>query len=497
MRFISFALLASSLFVHASDELSDLLLQKGISFATASNDEYPNITSPYNLRFDIQPAVVTVPRNSLQVSEVVKIGAQLNYNIVARSGGHSYIANGLGGKNGSIVVDLREFKEVQVNSDNGTACVGTGNRLGDIALGLGASGRAIPHGTCPYVGIGGHASYGGYGFTSRMWGLTLDHIASLEVVLGNGSIVTASHDQHPDLFWAMRGAGGSFGITTSIELRTEPVPSSGLVFTYQWTLNITNAVQALNEFQTFCQSDIPPEFGPMLFFFPGAPKGSVLFGLTGGWYGDTQNLNSTLDPFLNKMPTPTNVIFQNGTFVESLQYPGDGFIFNLNTTLAPDTNDTFYAKSIMTPANQTVPKSAWEGLMSYLANDGNETSLSWAVEIEVYGGSNSAINAVPLDDTAFAHRGSLFTFQLYVSSPNGKTPYPQEAFDFTDGLANSITSNSPPDWNYGTYPNYIDDRLPDWQQRYYGPHYKQLQAIKTAVDPSNIFDFPTSIELSQ
>lgn len=70
---------------------------------------------------------------------------------------HSYIANGLGGKNGSIVVDLRELREIQVDSTTGLAHIGTGNRLGDIALAIGANGRGLPHGTCPYVGIGGHA----------------------------------------------------------------------------------------------------------------------------------------------------------------------------------------------------------------------------------------------------------------------------------------------------------------------------------------------------
>ncbi|KAF9445946.1 glucooligosaccharide oxidase [Macrolepiota fuliginosa MF-IS2] len=494
MRLISLLLFNFGLLARAFAGLPDLLSEKGIPFVKPGDPEYLNITTPYNRRLTVQPAVVAFPTTATQVADVLKIGSGLNYNVVAQSGGHSYIGNGLGGKNGSIVVDLRSFKDITFDSGNNTARVGTGNRLGDIALALGAHERAIPHGTCPYVGVGGHAAYGGYGFTSRMWGLTLDNVVSIELALANGSLIKASENDHPDLFWALRGAGGSFGITTSIEFATRPVPPSGIVFTYNWVLNVTDAVQALEKFQDFLQSNIPAELGPMLFFFPGAPKGSVLFGLTGGWYGDPQQLNATWDPFLKEMPSPASVILQSGTFIESLQFPGSGAVWNLNTSLAPDTHDTFYVKSIMTPPKKVVSKQAWEGFMTYLANEGNTTSLSWAIEIEVYGGTNSAINSVPLDDTAFAHRDALYTFQLYVRTATGEPPFPQEGFEFAEGLANSIIDKSPPDWDYGAYPNYLDDRLADWQNRYYGTHYRKLQAIKHAVDPSDVFSFPTSIE---
>lgn len=216
-----------------------------------------------------------------------------------------------------------------------------------------------------------------------------------------------------------------------------------------WQLNITEAVQASNRFEKFLQSDIPPELGLMLFFFSGMPKGSVSFGLTGGWYGNLPDFNATVNPFLAQMPPPDSVIQQTGTFIESLQFAGAGTVLNLNTSVAPDTNDTFYAKSIMTPDNQTLSMAAWEALMTYLADEGTETSLvsltmrlidlanlfllsqNWIVEVEVWGGKNSAINSVPQDQTAFVHRGSTFTFQLYASS--AKPPYPEEGFDFVDG----------------------------------------------------------------
>jgi FAD/FMN-containing dehydrogenase len=93
------------------------------------------------------------------------------------------------------------MKAITVRASNNTAIIETGNRLGDIALALNAAGRAIPHGTYSYVGIGGLSGYGGFGFTSRAWGLTLDTIKSATVVLANGTIAMASSTVNTDLFW--------------------------------------------------------------------------------------------------------------------------------------------------------------------------------------------------------------------------------------------------------------------------------------------------------
>jgi len=179
---------------------------------------------PVNLRYTFKPSAVAFPSTPSDVSTILTLATKYNHQAVARSGGHSYIANGLGGKDGVVVVDLRNFNKISVDSKTNLASIGTGNRLGNVALSLNDKGRAMPHGTCPYVGIGGHSGssiflhgsgynlliffwyvrpsgHGGYGFTSRKWGLTLDTIVALDVVLANGTIVTASGTNYPDLFW--------------------------------------------------------------------------------------------------------------------------------------------------------------------------------------------------------------------------------------------------------------------------------------------------------
>jgi len=112
-----------------------------------------------NLRYTFHPAAIVYPNNAEDVSTAIKIGAQYNHQVVARSGGHSYVANGLGGKDGLLVVDMSNFKTVSVDLTTNIATIGAGNRLGDIALFLNNNGRAMPHGSCPYVGIGGHSGW--------------------------------------------------------------------------------------------------------------------------------------------------------------------------------------------------------------------------------------------------------------------------------------------------------------------------------------------------
>lgn len=122
--------------------------------------------------------------------------------------------------------------------DNSTwqATIGGGTKLEDVTSKLLAAGnRAIAHGTCPAVGIGGHATMGGLGPASRMWGSAMDHVVAVEVVLANASIITASPTEYPDVFWAMKGAGSSFGIVTNFVVKTHPAPGKAVQYTYTFS----------------------------------------------------------------------------------------------------------------------------------------------------------------------------------------------------------------------------------------------------------------------
>ncbi|KAJ7306216.1 hypothetical protein DFH08DRAFT_902398 [Mycena albidolilacea] len=473
--------------------LQQTLSAHGVAAVYPTDKDFKTVSKAFNERYTFSPIAVAFPTSVAQVSAAVAAGAAQNLEVVARSGGHSYIANGLGGRNGALVVDMSKLKAITVRPANNTAIIETGNRLGDVALALNSKGRAIPHGTCSYVGIGGHSGYGGFGFTSRAWGLTLDTVKSATVVLANGTVVQASSSANPDLFFAIRGASPSFGIVTSIEVQTFPAPPSAIVFQYTWNnLDIKTASNGIASFQTFAATNIPPEFGAELVFTSGDQKGRVNFGLTGAWYGDANLLNSTLAPYLKTLPkNPSSTTITPGSYINSVAVLAAPMA--LNTSSAPDDPNTFYTKSLMTPSGAPMSNGAITSFVTYMANQGFSSDTDWFVEVELYGGTNSAINAVPLDSAAFAKRDTLFTIQFYASSSNGDPPYPKDGFSFLDGMVASIIDNSPSNWNYGAYLNYIDDRLANAAKLYYGSHYQRLQSIKAALDPKDTFRFPVGV----
>ncbi|PPQ97240.1 hypothetical protein CVT26_000766 [Gymnopilus dilepis] len=456
-----------------------------ISVVLPGEPSYVNASRPFNLRFDFKPAAVAFPTTVQEVFDLVKIGHAANHQVVARSGGHSYIANALGGKNGDIVIDMSNFKKITVDDKAGTAVIETGNRLGDIISALAAHGRGLPHGTCSYVGIGGHSAFGGFGFTSRLWGLTIDAILSIDLVLANGTITTASEKVNPDLFFAMRGAGSSFGIATAITVKTFAAPPTATIFSYNWQYTAAEAAAALSEYQKFVlTADLPPEFDAEIVVTKGNEQGNVTIGLAGGWYLPIETLNATLKPFFDKVPPPRAANFDTGDYLHSAINLAGGSL----DTSAPDSTDTFYAKSLMTPEASPISDKALQAFMNVVANEGFTTPVGWFFQIELFGGKNSAINAVKSTATAFARRNSLFTIQFYASSPGNIPPYPKEGFTFLDG------ESSPPNWDYGAYTNYIDDRLVDWEVRYYAQNYLRLRALKDLYDPRGTFTFPTSIQ---
>ena len=160
--------------------IKSFLDSKGIEYVVPGEPGYQNASRAFNLRLHFEPVAVAYPTSTNDVSVLVEAAAILGLAgesrvallkhftdsriciVNARSGGHSYAGYGLGGVNGHLVIDLSKIKDIVVDQETGTAVVGAGNRLGDIALGLfDQGGRAIPHGTCPLVGLGGHASFGG------------------------------------------------------------------------------------------------------------------------------------------------------------------------------------------------------------------------------------------------------------------------------------------------------------------------------------------------
>lgn len=193
--------------------LADCLGKKNVPIRLISSPDFPERAEPYNLRFSYTPAVIVLPTTTEHVSDAVTCASKNNVKVQAKSGGHSYAAYSLGGRNGSMVIDLENFQEISVDA-NFVAKVGGGVRLGNLALGIyNKAQRALPHGTCPGVGLGGHATHGGFGYSSRNWGLTLDTITAMDVTLANGSSIKTSKTSYPDIFYVSLSSRNTVAIT--------------------------------------------------------------------------------------------------------------------------------------------------------------------------------------------------------------------------------------------------------------------------------------------
>ncbi|CAG8493318.1 5215_t:CDS:2 [Acaulospora colombiana] len=415
-------------------------------------------------------------RNSVQdVEKVVKCGASSGVPVVGRSGGHSYAGFGLGGVDGALVCDLSHMKNITLVGDN--AVVQTGNLLGEVATYLWENGqKALPHGTCPKVGTGGHTSYGGFGPFSRMHGLLLDRVVSAEVVLANGTTVTASQSSNPDLLWALKGAGPSFGIVTSWTYATVPAPPTAVAYDIDLPYFLTpeSLASTFNKFQSFVRT-APKELA--MSFSMGAYANGVILGgfFQGNYFGTKAEFEALVNPFIesvqgtvrdaNEYADWTKVLVHNA-YNESL------------VTATPYPQSTFFTKSYV--AVDTLSDAAVANWTTYLVNKAARSDVNWFIQVDRYGGAVADFNT---STSSFKHRDAFLVFQCSGSSTNN-TAYPSDGIDVT---------HAPVD------PNYIDPTLTlqEWQSQYFGDNMPRLIGIKALYDPNNVFSFPQSIPVQE
>ena len=206
------------------DELTAALRGEVI---TPADPRYDEARAVYNGMIDKRPAAIARCRDVADVLACVRFGREYDVTLSVRSGGHS--AGGLGVWNDALVVDLSLMRSTTVDPEHRTVRVDPGATLGDLDHATGAFGLAVPTGFIANTGIAGLALGGGVGYLTRTFGMTLDNMLAADVVLADGTFATASEDSHADLFWALRGGGGNFGIVTSITFRCHPIGENGLI----------------------------------------------------------------------------------------------------------------------------------------------------------------------------------------------------------------------------------------------------------------------------
>jgi FAD/FMN-containing dehydrogenase len=188
---------------------------------------YDEARAVYNAMIDKRPAAIARCADVADVIECVRFARRHGVDLAVRSGGHN--AGGLAVRDDALVIDLSSLRSTTVDPAAHTVRVDAGCRWGDVDHATGAFGMATPSGIIASTGVGGLTLGGGIGYLARRFGLTVDNLLSADVVLADGSLVTASDQSHPDLFWALRGGGGNFGVVTSFRFACHEIGEHGMI----------------------------------------------------------------------------------------------------------------------------------------------------------------------------------------------------------------------------------------------------------------------------
>ncbi|KAJ4296751.1 hypothetical protein N0V90_006799 [Kalmusia sp. IMI 367209] len=427
---------------------------------------------PYNLDIPVTPAAVTYPKTAEQVASIVKCAVDNSLKVQPRCGGHSYANYGIGGEDGVIVVDLKNFQQFSMDQTTWQATIGGGTLLSDVTKRLHENGnRAMAHGTCPQVGIGGHATIGGLGPSSRMWGSALDHVQEVEVVLANSSIVRASEKQNADVFWALKGAGASFGIITEFKVRTQAEPEKTTLYSYGIQAgSAKDKATAFKKWQSLiADPDLSRKFASQFIM---TELGVVVTGTYFGPQAEFDTVSPNADESVIVLDDWLGVV---GHWAEDLALE-----------LAGGIQSNFYAKSLAYTRDDLIPDAAVDQLFKYI-DETDKGTLAWFLIWDLEGG---AINDVASDATAYGHRDALFYHQAYAVNLFGHVD--DKIRNFLTGLNKVVTDALGHD--LGAYAGYVDRALgDDGPSKYWGSNLPRLQEIKAAVDPKDVFHNPQSV----
>ncbi|KAF4875414.1 FAD-linked oxidoreductase sorD [Colletotrichum siamense] len=442
---------------------------------------YTEWVRPLNLARESIPTAVIRPTTAEEIGKVVQCAAKNNVKVQARSGGHSYANHGLGGENGAVSIDMVNFQYVNVNTSDpsGNVRVGAGTRLGTVDELLGPHGRAFAHGVCPGVGIGGHATIGGLGPMSRMWGSCLDHIEEVEVVIANGTVLRASTLQNQDLFFALRGAAAGFGIITEFVMRTHPAPKDVIHYTYNFQYShLAQMAEFFDEWQALVSDPtLDHRLGTEFMLYPLGAR------VTATWYGTKAELYAS--KIIDRLPSG------NDSLALTAEDWGQSLINRAvqEALYFPDIPNKFFSKSLGFTRADAIPKGEIEDLFRWVEQQDKGTSV-WFIIFDATGG---AVSQVPMKSTAYAHRDKFMFYQSYAV--NALQQQQRGTQDFLDNFHSQIL-NRVPNGTHGTYPGYVDPDLRDPQQAYWMSNLPVLEEIKSTWDPTDIFHNPQSVRPS-
>lgn len=447
-----------------------------------------------NIRLDrdLLPAAIAKCASAEDIAEALAYARAYGMPFAVRAGGHSYADHS--STEGLLIdvsgLDSIGFEAGDATGDRARIRVGAGTRIGPLTERLAQAGRLLPTGTCPTVGIGGSALVGGFGLVGRTYGLTLDRVRAVRVVLADGRLVTADPTNHPELFWALRGAGaGNFGVATEFVFDTVPIPeltAVGAVWPLRdaaaviagWQEYAPDAPDALSGSLTLLATS-QLHHPPSVHFFGAVAAAPVAAARLVKKFFDTlgppprRSVARVLDPSAAaRYQAGLADLYGAEMYQPTGPFERPGYQF---------TRSGFFARRL--------PEPAIAELVARL--DGDRDFVEHR-ELE-FAPWQGAYGRVPADESAFAHRGARFLVRSTVAVGSSATPYRLDAARrWLDRTWETVRSFG----NGGVYPGYADPDLTGWARAYYGGGLPRLCRIKSRYDPNNLFSFPQSLPLA-
>ena len=422
-------------------------------------DVYDEARQVWNGMIDRRPAAIVCAAGVADVMATVRFAGEWGLPVAIRCGGHNVSGSAVG--DGGIMIDLARFKSVRVDPMERSARAGGGVLWCEYDHETQAFGLASPGGAISTTGIAGLTLGGGYGYLSRRYGMACDNLLSADVVLASGEMVTASADSHPDLFWALRGGGGNFGVVTALEYQLHPVREvlSGMIaFPFEMSKRVLQRFREL----TLEASD---EMTMISAILP-APDGGKIVGVVVSDIGTTgegeraagrlRELGSVLADTVARVPYCAMQRQVDASYPKGMRhYWKSAFL----KTLTDDVIDMMIEAASASPSPLNT------------------------IMFETYGG---AVARVGSDATAFGHREAMFNLGILAISNDAAIDREQTEW------ARDAWQKILPYSTGGTYVNYLSAGE-DVHAAYSDARFQRLAAIKAQYDPGNLFRFNQNI----
>jgi FAD/FMN-containing dehydrogenase len=407
---------------------------------------------------DCRPAALVRVTAPADIAHVIGFARQQGFDLAVRGGGHS--SSGHGTVDGGVVIDLRDMSQIEVDEATNTAWVGGGATVGAVLKALDPYGLVIGFGDSGDVGVGGLATGGGVGYLSRLYGTTVDCVLAAEVVLADGRIVLASPDSEPDLFWAIRGGGGNFGVVTRIRFQAHRMSAfTGGLLVLPGSAETIAAFAAAAQSAPDALSSIAMVMpAPPAPFIPEAYKDQLVVFALMAFAGPEDAAGAALAPFRALNPIFDGV--KPGSLLDLYEGPGG------EPPGMPETR-TFFVDRISLDAARTI--------VGFLTESDSAMRM---VQIRVLGG---AVNRVPPGDTAYAHRDSqIMLFLANFYSDQADRPRRSK---WVDDLMSALRQD-----HDAAYVNFLgDEGAARTRSAYPGATWDRLRRIKRQYDPGNLF----------